>query len=111
MLMQVIFRSPKSQGRRKEVRQQQKLVQGSKKSDTQKREQELKRQSKEEDMKRQKLDLQQTIEILKQSLVRKQLHQPRNAVEAASFAKTLKEKEEKYNEFCDENYRTSKKLC
>ena len=92
----------------KKARQRQKLAQESKKGDVQKSEKERKRKLKEEkvkEMKRQKLDLEKTIKTLKKSLCEEiiasaQQNGRDHAIKAASFAKTLKEKEVLYHGLC-----------
>ena len=95
----------------KKARQREKLDQEKKKAAAQKTEGELKRKSKQEEikqLKRQKLDLVQTIETLKQNLMNEAIASDGNskdvrshATKAASFAKTLQEKEKTCTELCD----------
>ena len=87
------------------------MAQEKKKGDCQKTEQELKRKSKEEEIKkikRRNLHLRKTIQSLKQSLCDEAIASDQNskdghehATKAASFAKTLKEKEETYKELSE----------
>ena len=93
----------------KKARQREIAVRESKKHGSVTSERHRKRKLKEEEVshvKKQKLDLQQAIDTLKKSLCDEailfaQQNGREHATKAASFAKTLKEKELLYKELCD----------